>query len=117
MKKIIIGLFILGFTSHAFAQKTEQLSEVFISATNYKYLSEVDSKETPVSIKLLQQKVATHNLKSTDFYEDEYNLYYVTFYIPQGKILAAYDSDGNILRTVEKFKGNKTNLPSSVYES
>jgi len=115
MKKLILGLFVIGFTNYFFAQKTEQLSEVFISATNYKYLSEVDSREVSVPVDLLERKVATYDLKSADFYQDEYNLYYVSFYIPEGKILAAYDKNGSILRTVEKFKGNGTTLPSAIY--
>jgi len=42
MKKIIIGLIVLGFAIQTQAQvitKVEELSEVVIAATNYKYLS------------------------------------------------------------------------------
>lgn len=115
MKKIILSLFVIGLTIPSFAQKTEQLSEVFITATNYKYLSKVDSKAVSVPVDLLERKVATYDLKNSDFYQDEYDLYYISFYIPNGKVLAAYDKDGNVIRTVEKFKG--TNLPLPIYES
>ena len=37
------------------------------------------------------------------------------FYIPDGKIVAAYDPDGKILRTIEKF--NNIKLPTAVSEA
>ncbi|WP_299441396.1 nicotinate-nucleotide adenylyltransferase [uncultured Aquimarina sp.] len=113
MKKLILGLFVIGLTIPSFAQKVEKLEEVIVIATNYKYLNEVNEEAADVPIKLLEKKVATYDLKGSDFYRDEYDLYYVSFHIPEGKILAAYDKDGNVLRTIEKFKG--TNLPPAVY--
>ena len=47
-----------------------------------------------------------------------YNVCYtklLRFYIPEGKVVAAYDSDGKILRTIEKFKD--IDLPSDVISS
>jgi len=117
MKKLIFGLFIFGLTIQAFAQvtKVEKLSEVVIVATNYKYLNEVDAKEAAIPVEVLQRKVAAFDLKNSDFYEDEYDSYFVSFYIPEGKILAAYNKDGKIIRTVEKFKNIK--LPIEVVQS
>lgn len=116
MKKLILSLLILGLTTSSFAQeKTEQLSEVFISATNYKYLDKVDSKEVAVPVELLERKVATFNLQNADFYQDDYDLYYVSFYIPEGKILAAYDKQGNVIRTAERFKDIE--LPAQVVKA
>ena len=40
----------------------------------------------------------------SDFYQDDYDYYTVSFFIPEGKIVAVYDEDGNVLRTIEKFK-------------
>jgi len=117
MKKLMIGLLVLGLTTQAFAQitKVEKLSEVVVVAVNYKYLNQVDSQEAAVPVELLQRKVATFDLKNSDFYQDDYDIYTVSFYIPEGKILAAYDKDGNILRTIEKFKD--ITLPMSVAKS
>ena len=117
MKKLIIGLLVLGFTTQAFAQitKVEKLSEVVVVAVNYKYLNQVDSQEAAVPVELLQRKVATFDLKNSDFYQDDYDIYTVSFYIPEGKILAAYDKDGKVLRTIEKFKD--ITLPISVSKS
>ncbi|GAA4272764.1 nicotinate-nucleotide adenylyltransferase [Aquimarina gracilis] len=115
MKKIVLGLLVFGFTFQSFSQNVEQLAEVWIIATNYKYLSETDAEDEALPIELLQRKVATYDIKSSDIYNDEYDHYEVAFYIPEGKILAAYDKDGKVLRTVEKFKNVK--LPVSVSQS
>lgn len=115
MKKIVLGLLALGLTTQAFSQivKTEQLSEVTVYATNYKYLNDVNTMEVAsVPVQLLERKVASYNVKDSDFYQDDYDLYNITFFIPEGKILAAYDKDGKLLRTAEKFKD--INLPTSV---
>lgn len=117
MKKLIFGLVILGLTIQTYAQevKTEKLSEVVISATNYKYLNKTGLENASVPVSLLEQKVAGYDIKNADFYNDEYDSYIVSFYIPEGSILAAYDKDGTILRTVERF--TDVTLPSEVYTS
>jgi len=116
MKKIIIGLILVGFAIQSFAQiKTEKLSEVVITATNYKYLNKVGLENASVSVALLEQKVASFDLKNAEFYSDEYDTYSVDFFIPDGHILAAYDRDGNIIRTIEKFKD--VTMPRAVIES
>lgn len=116
MKKIIIGLLVIGFAIQSFAQiKTEKLSEVVIAATNYKYLNKVGLENASVSVALLEQKVASFDLKNSEFYSDDYDTYSVDFFIPDGHILAAYDRDGNIIRTIEKFKD--ITLPRAVIAS
>ena len=117
MKNLIIALFFIGLTTQVFAQdlKTEQLSEVIVVATNYKYLSSVDSQESAIPVNLLQRKAATYNIREADFYNDEYDYYTVSFYIPKGKIVAAYDKDGNIIRTIEKY--TNIALPKAVATS
>ncbi len=117
MKKLIFGLVILGLTIQTYAQevKTEKLSEVVISATNYKYLNKTGLENASVPVSLLEQKVAGYDIKNADFYNDEYDSYIVSFYIPEGSILAAYDKDGTILRTVERF--TDVTLPREVYTS
>ena len=116
MKKIIFGLVILGLTIQTYGQiKTEELSEVVISATNYKYLNKVGLENASLPVAMLQQKVAGFNIKDADFYTDEYDTYEVTFYIPEGYVLASYDGQGNILRTAERYKD--VALPKKVIES
>lgn len=116
MKKIVFGLIIFGLTIQTYGQiKTEELSEIVISATNYKYLNKVGLENASLPVTLLEQKVAGFNVKDADFYEDEYDTYEVSFYIPDGYILASYDGNGNILRTTERFKD--VALPRKVIES
>lgn len=114
MRNLIFGLLIFGATSPLFAQITK-LPEVVITAVNYKYLNAVDSEDLALDVKLLQEKVAMYDIKNSDLYSDEYDMYNVDFFIPDGKILAAYDKDGKILRTIEKF--NNIKLPKIILES
>ena len=117
MKKLIISLFLVGFITQQYAQnlQVEQLNEVFIVATNYKYLDKTSAKDVPVPVKELQRRAATYNVKSLDIYQDDYDYYEVSFVLPEGKILASYDKDGKILRTAEKYK--ELDLPTPVLES
>ncbi|MDO6428988.1 nicotinate-nucleotide adenylyltransferase [Flavitalea sp. BT771] len=92
----------LGITSQSFAQ--EPLPPVTVTAVNYKYLSSVNTKEAAQPVKLLQIRAAAYDVKNSEYYEDDYDEYYISFYIPDGSILAAYDKDGKLLRTIEKFK-------------
>ncbi|NAY91325.1 nicotinate-nucleotide adenylyltransferase [Muricauda sp. JGD-17] len=118
MKKLLCGLLILGLTIPSFAQviKTEELSEVVVYATNYKYLNSIDTQEeASIPVEMLRRKVASFNVKDSEYYQDDYDLYNINFFIPEGKILAAYDKDGKILRTAEKFKN--INLPKAVKEA
>lgn len=114
MKKIIFGIFIFGLTSQGFSQivKTEQLSEVVVTAVNYKYLNATTNEEEALPVKMLEQKAASYNIKESDLYSDEYDFYTVSFFIPEGKIVAVYNADGQITRTIEKFKNVK--LPNTV---
>ncbi|MCK0178490.1 nicotinate-nucleotide adenylyltransferase [Flavobacteriaceae bacterium S0862] len=111
MKKLILGLFLFGLTTQMFSQITK-LPEVTIKAVNYKYLSAVDANVVDMNVKNLEEQVAMYNVKNTDLYSDEYDSYSVTFYIPDGYIVAAYDDEGNLLRTIERFKDVK--LPMNI---
>ncbi len=114
MKKPILILLLFALSSQVYSQVTE-LDEVVITAVNYKYLNAVDSEDNAVSVQMLEEKVAMHNLKDSELYLDEYDTYYVSFFIPDGKILAAYDKDGKLIRTIERFKNLK--LPPQVREA
>ena len=114
MKKFVIGLLIMGLTSPMFSQVV-RLSDVEITAVNYKYLNTVDTEDTDATVKMLQEKVAMYDLKNSELYSDDYYNYEVIFYIPDGRIVAAYDKDGKIIRTIEKFENVK--LPKAVRES
>jgi hypothetical protein len=114
MKKIVIGLFVLGLTSHIYAQDpvlTEQLPEVVV-VHNYKYLNSAKTEEVAIPVEQLQLKVSDFNVKDLDIYSDENELYDVYFIIPEGKVLASYNNDGDLLRTIERYKN--IDLPTSI---
>lgn len=111
MKKLIFGLFLFGLTIQTFSQVIE-LPDVFISPVNYKYIATVNTEDTDPNVANLERKAATYDVTSKDYYSDEYDSYDVSFYIPEGFIAAAYDKDGQLLRTIEKFKSVK--LPIAV---
>lgn len=98
----LLGAFVLGFGFTSFAQV--ELPEVTVKAVRYKYLDAVGHKDAPPTVKMLQQRAAEYDVKSANFYEEDYDSYFVSFYIPDGQILAAYDADGKMLSTAEKYK-------------
>jgi hypothetical protein len=117
MKKLLLGLLALGLTTQFYAQVIEDgmLPEVEVRATNYKYLNSVDNSEAAVPVQLLEKKAAQFDIKSAEFYEDGSDFYRVYFYIPDGTLVAAYDRDGEILYTIEKFEN--VALPNSVTDA
>jgi len=117
MKLLKVSGFVIGcllaITKIAVAQIV--LPEVEIRAVKYKYLNAVDYQGAPQPVRVLQQKAATYDIKDSDLYSDDYDNYYVSFYIPDGRILAAYDKRGKLLRTAEKYKN--VQLPQAVREA
>jgi hypothetical protein len=107
---LVLVICLAGMSIHSFAQIT--LPEVVIRAVKYKYLSAVDYKGAPQPVKVLQATAATYNIKTSEYYDDTYDGYYITFYIPNGRILAAYDANGKLLRTAEKY--TNVQLPKAV---
>jgi len=106
MKRFILSLLAIGLISFVYSQevKLEELSEVVIEAVNYKYLNTSDNKVAAVPVKMLERKAAAYDVTTKDYYQDNYDYYTVSFVIPDGKLVAVYDPDGKILRTIEKFK-------------
>ena len=123
MKKVMLGLFVFGLTlqfgltSQLNAQVINDgmLPEIEVRYMNYKYLNSVGNAAAPIEVKELERKVANFDIKGSEFYQDDYDFYSVNFYIPDGHILAAYDKDGKLVRTIEKFKDIR--LPKSVLNS
>jgi hypothetical protein len=112
MKKLLLGLFIFGLTTQINAQ-TIELTEVELSV-NYKYLNATNSEEIAVPVKKLVNEVLAFNEDNTDVYIDDNGEYSVSFYIPEGEIIAAFNNDGKILRTFEKY--NNIRLPLEVLQ-
>ena len=110
---LVTGVLVMAFTLPAFSQ--EELPEVTVVAVNYKYLKAVGDKESAPVVQKLQHMAATYDVKNSEYYEDEYDNYFISFFIPEGRILAAYDNKGKLIRTAEKFKNVK--LPAAVSSS
>ena len=72
MKNLFIGLIIMGLTTVCFAQEEIiALDEVEITGVNYKYLDALGDGFVAKPVKVLEQKVASFDLKTLDGYEDE----------------------------------------------
>ncbi|QED37711.1 carbon-nitrogen hydrolase family protein [Antarcticibacterium arcticum] len=114
MKNLILGLFLFGLTTQLSAQIIE-LPEIEIVGVNYKYLAAAGESDAPIPVKMLQRQAAVYDIKAAEFYDDEYDNYSISFFIPEGRILASYDKDGNVLRTIEKYKN--LDLPPAVSQA
>ncbi|MDR3714217.1 MAG: nicotinate-nucleotide adenylyltransferase [Puia sp.] len=110
---LLLSAFTVGGLFQSVAQGI--LPVVTVTAVNYKFLKSVDNKDVAQPVKLVQLRAAAFDVKNSDFYEDDYDDYYISFIIPEGSVLAAYDKDGKLLRTIEKFKNIA--IPSAVRES
>lgn len=106
MKKLMLGLSVIGFAIQLIHSQEIELPEVNLDV-NHVYLNAIESKEVPEIVQMLEKEVAFYDLKVSDFYNDEYDNYTVSFYIPEGSIIAAYNTEGKILSTVERFKNIK----------
>ena len=115
MKTSFIFITTLLYTFFINAQ-TIELPQTIISL-NYKYLESQESKTMPLHVKNLEAEVLNYNHKEelSELYDDEYDTYSVSFYVPKGKIVAAYDKNGKIIRTIEKY--NNVRLPLEVMQA
>lgn len=102
--KFFFSLFSVLFGMMMQSNGQETLPEVKIISLNYKYYKSVLDTSAAQPVRMLEKMAATYDLKSADFYEEESDNYFVSFYIPQGQVLAFYDKDGKVVRTVEKYK-------------
>ena len=117
MKNLILGLLVLGLTTQMHAQVINdgKLPEITVHAVNYKYLNSVNSDDLDLAVKKLELEVANFDYRNSEMYHDDYGTYSISFYIPNGKIVAAYDNDGRIVKTIERYVDVKT--PKSVRNS
>lgn len=108
-------LFFLSLTLFASSFKIkaqELLPGVTVVSFNYKYLKSVYDSNAAQPVRLLESKAAGYDLKKSEFYEEDYDSYYISFYLPEGEVLAFYDNKGKIQHSAERFKN--VALPRSV---
>ncbi|QHS63928.1 nicotinate-nucleotide adenylyltransferase [Chitinophaga agri] len=108
-KLLFICLFVTGFSFTLYVQ--QDLPEVTVRARNYMYLKSMDQSAAQ-PVQLLRRQMAAYDVKESEIYQDDYDTYAITFYLPRGYILAVYDSTGQLISTAEKFKN--VALPHAV---
>nr|WP_321230228.1 nicotinate-nucleotide adenylyltransferase [uncultured Psychroserpens sp.] len=111
MKNLFLFLLVCGLTTPVFAQIIV-LDTIVIRPIKYKYIFEVVDKDIDQSVENLQMMLGKFDITKEECYEDEYESYKLSFYIPKGYAVATYDKDGNLLRTIERYKNVK--LPLAV---
>ena len=111
MKNLFLFLLVCWLTTPLFAQIVE-LDTVVIRPIKYKYIYEVVEDDIDQSVKDLQIKLGKFDVTKEEYYDDEYDDYRVSFYIPKGYAVVTYDKDGKLLRTIERYKNVK--LPLAV---
>lgn len=110
IKILLAGVLVMGGTLAGYAQIV--LPELIIHGQNYKYLNATDYRESTQPVAMLERYAAAYDPRDTDYYEEDFDNYFVSFFIPEGKILAVYDKDGNMIRTAEKYKN--VDVPKAV---
>lgn len=110
MRKIFFGLVIFGLTTQMYAQEIA-LAEVEV-VSNYEYASATNAELIALPVKNLQMKVLEFRDEKGTLEYDEGVSYNVYFNNNDGKIIVAYDTDGKIVKTTEKFKNVR--LPLDV---
>ena len=111
MKKSILGLLVFGLATQFMFTQIVELPEVEVDV-NYRYLEAIESADVSEAVLNLEKEVAFYNVRESSMYKDDYDKYTISFFIPEGRIVAAYDKDGKILKTIERFKNVK--LPKSI---
>ncbi|GAA4326303.1 hypothetical protein GCM10023115_39190 [Pontixanthobacter gangjinensis] len=121
MKKLVIGMFVLGLTSLGFSQDTNnvneevQLEAVEISGYNLNYLEKVEEPGISDDVRSLEREAAAFDVKSLDEFDGRKELYSVKFIATNGYLLADYDWNGKIVKTTERYRN--INLPKNLVKS
>ena len=108
MRKLLIGLLVIGFTSLSFAQQdgiaSVELKEVDITPLNLSYLNKVQDATTPQKAIYLENVASRFDITEEEIFDRQFEAYEVAFREGSGRIIATYDQNGKILSSHEKFK-------------
>lgn len=118
MKKVVFGIFFLGFASLTYSQEVV-LEGVTVTSPNFSYLSSVQDENTPANVAVLERKVASFNLQESPVFNKIDKAYEVFFSNSKGRIVATYDDEGKILSSFEKFEDVvlPTSIRNTIYQS
>ncbi len=121
MKNLVIGLFVLGLTSLGFSQNTNseveevQLEGVVVSDVNLNYLEKVQDNTTSDHVIFLENEASIFDIKGLAEFDSRKESFKVIFKGSKGYIIADYDSNGKIIKTLERYKDIK--LPKNMIKS
>ncbi|NKI25564.1 hypothetical protein HCG49_03200 [Arenibacter sp. 6A1] len=108
MKKLVVGMLLLGLASLGFSQEIKNgieevaLSEVTVSPIiNSEYIDKVQDDYTPLRVKMFENEVAKYDIKDSYLYDRDYDQFVIIFVQDNGKIVATFDDDGNIVNAFE----------------
>ena len=113
MKKLIFGLLIIGFTAQMNSQSIE-LKEVEVVA-NYNYIEATSTGMEALPVQKMQAVVKDYKAQNIELDTNGDIAYSMSFYNGDGKVIADYNTEGNILRTTEKYKNVR--LPLEVLQA
>ena len=80
--------------------------------SNHNYFTATNTEQLALPVKKLEDQVVDYKADKTDFKYDKGEIYNVTFSIPEGNIIAAYNDQGLLVSTIEKY--TNVRLPSEV---
>jgi len=111
MKKLVVGITVLGLCNLGFSQNTieavprVELNNVTVSPSNLQYLHSVRDKNTSSVVRDLQEKVAVYDVAKNAKFDNKMKQYFeVVFKATNGSIKAQYNRDGKIISARENFK-------------
>lgn len=110
MKKLLIGLLFMGFTSLNFGQApSEDMAELALDGitlvpANLSYLSIVSSGTKALKVLNLQRAAAAFDITKAAEYNRNARLHHFSFDQKEGHIFATYDGSGRIVRSDESYK-------------
>ena len=113
MKKLIFSLVIIGFTAQMNSQSIE-LKEVEVVA-NYNYIEATSTGMEALPVQKMQAVVKDYKAQNIELDTNGDIAYSMSFYNGDGKVIADYNTEGNILRTTEKYKNVR--LPLEVLQA
>lgn len=101
---LFLILVFIGVVSVKQSAAQDTLPSVEVVAKTYKYLRSVNARDLAQPVRMLEHKAAAFDVRNSEYYEDDNDQYFITFFLPAGYVLAVYDQNGKLLRTAEKYK-------------
>ncbi|TNJ46414.1 hypothetical protein KFZ70_13345 [Tamlana fucoidanivorans] len=129
MKKLLIILFLFGFTGFVYSQiafnhkptkldtretfRTKPMAKSNVVNTNYHNAIILTTQSDRV--KSLEQRVANYNITKQDIFKEKRNTYAINFKDPNynGRINAYFNKEGQLIKSYELFKNVK--LPHAIW--